>query len=115
MDNRVEGCPSLGTPALFTVQDGTTSSRWFIATTPNDTYWTTISPFNNSHDVIEAQFGHNGTNLFSNFEECYPYPVKTTLRENAEYILYYLTICNGIFMGILPMTLMITFNILVSK
>ena len=113
MDNRVEGCPSEVTPALFTVQDGILH----IATTPNDTYWTTISPFNNNNSfhVIEAQFGHNGTELFSNFGECYPYPVKRALRENAEYILYYLTICNGIFMGILPMTLMITFNILVSK
>ena len=43
-----------------------------------------------------------------------PCPLKTNLRNDSDYVLYFLTMAQGLFMGVLPMTLMIIFNVLVS-
>ena len=43
-----------------------------------------------------------------------PSPLKTNLRNDSDYVLYFLTMAQGLFMGVLPMTLMIIFNVLVS-
>ena len=113
INTRVENCSSEEPAVLWTVKDGILR----MATTPNDTYWTTNSPFNQSFSNNEAGFNHNGSDMYKLHDPCYPAycpcPLQTPLREDEEYVLYYLTISNGIFMGILPMALMIFFNILV--
>ena len=115
----METCSSDETTVIWTVED-----PWFedpdgilrMATTPNETHWTTTPPFNQSFDIIEDhRYVHNGSEMYHPDDPCAPWPVKTHLREDEGYILYYLTVANGIFMGILPMALMIFFNILVRK
>ena len=111
----METCSSEETAVIWTVDDGILR----MATAPNETHWTTKSPFNQSFDIFEAPFDHNSSEMYHPHGRCWPMecpcPEKTTLREDEGYVLYYLTIGNGIFMGILPMALMIFFNILVRK
>ena len=116
----METCSSEESAVIWTVNDGILR----LATTPNDTYWTTNPPSNQSFDYNEPRFDHNGSGIIRDIipiiDPCHPNyecpcPLQTPLREDEGYVLYYLTISNGIFMGILPMALMIFFNILVRK
>ena len=54
------------------------------------------------------EIDHNSSQKYS------PCPLKTNLRNDPNYVLYFLTMAQGLFMGVLPMTLMIIFNVLVS-
>ena len=85
--------------------------------------WTTKIPLNASLDTIEHNVSkiYDDTNMIHEpHDECQyqggcPCALQTDFRQDINYSLYYLTICNGIFMGIVPMGLMIFFNILVCK
>ena len=89
-------------------------------TTQNgDMNLTTRIAFNHTLDTIASRFRHdNGSHFYPpNFKPCpytCPCPEQTNLRRDTGYVLYYLTVSNGIFMGIFPMTVMIVFNIFVS-
>ena len=80
----------------------------------NDTIWATNAPLNYTLDALGESTEDNSTHFYQSIVQ-EPCPGATDLRNNPDYILYYITIANMIFMGICPMSMMIVFNILVSK
>ena len=105
---------------IWRMQDG----ELHMGTTPGgELKWTTKIPLNASIDTIEHNVSKmlGSTNIMHEpYNECQmqmqecPCALQTDIRQDLDYKLYYLTICNGIFMGVIPMALMIFFNILVS-
>ena len=110
---------------------GLTNDTWKIETSNemgNTTsfHWATNHSleFENEHlDGIKSglEIDHNRSQqyyyLSPSGNECpqtCPCPLKTNLRNDSDYVLYFLTMAQGLFMGVLPMTLMIIFNVLVS-
>ena len=122
----IHGCPEgdgkvlTDERVIWRMQDG----ELHMGTTPGgELKWTTKIPLNASIDTIENNVSRmlGSTNVMHEaYDQCQalmrecPCALQTDLRQNVNYQLYYITICNGIFMGIVPMALMIFFNILVG-
>ena len=112
---RVQHCPETDGKVIWRVEDGILH----MGTTPSgELKWTTKIPFNHSIEAIEQNVSR--MLIREPFDECQvqgypscPCALQTDFRQDIDYKLYYLTISNGIFMGIVPMALMIFFNILV--
>ena len=103
----MEDCPPL------------TESEGIHVTNPTTgTILTTNVPFNYTWSGLGGNYTNNNTSGFytlnGSYIELEPCPMPTNLRENPDYILYYITVSNIMFMGICPMIIMIIFNILVS-
>ena len=96
-----------------------TESEGIHVTNPTTgTIVTTNVPFNYTWNGFGGSYTDNTTSGFYTLNGSYiklePCPMPTNLRENPDYILYYITVSNIMFMGICPMIIMIIFNILVS-
>ena len=108
--NSVEHCPPDDAVNLIGMENG----DLHLAIPINDTIWTTKIPSNYTVDALDLSTEDNRSHFYSSieFEPC---PMPTNLRDNPDYILYYITIANIIFMGICPMIIMIVFNLLVGQ
>ena len=124
---RVVPCSESDSKSLWRLTNGT----WQIGT-PNEMgnttsfHWATnysLTLENEPFNVIKSglEINHNNSEpyyyLSPSENECpatCPCPLKTNLRNDSDYVLYFLTMAQGLFMGVLPMTLMIIFNVLVS-
>ena len=124
---RVVQCPESDTNVLWR----STNDTWQIGT-PNEIgnttslHWATNYSFEFENEPLDGvksglEIDHNRSQqlyyLSPSGNQCpstCPCPLKTNLRNDPDYVLYFLTMAQGLFMGVLPMTLMIIFNVLVS-
>ena len=124
---RVVQCPESDTKVLWRL----TNNTWQIGTqneigNTTSFHWATNYSLEfESEPLVGIKSGleidHNNSQpyyyLSPSGNECHgtcPCPLKTNLRNDSDYVLYFLTMAQGLFMGVLPMTLMIIFNVLVS-
>ena len=124
---RVVQCPESDTKVLWRL----TNNTWQIGTqneigNTTSLHWATNYSLELENEPLVGiksglEIDHNNSQpyyyLSPSGNECHgtcPCPLKTNLRNDSDYVLYFLTMAQGLFMGVLPMTLMIIFNVLVS-
>ena len=122
---RVIECPESDTKVLWRL----TNDTWQIGTKIGNTtslHWATnysvefeTEPLDGIKSGLEIDRNNSQPYYYlsPSGNECHgtcPCPLKTNLRNDSDYVLYFLTMAQGLFMGVLPMTLMIIFNVLVS-